>query len=104
MHIATINLNSKWSLYWFNTFLQIHLEKTIERWWDALLEGEPKIELGKIDCSRNLDELGNAEQMKVQELMWNHQQKLLNRPTSEKLVRCTAFYLFCLLYKFFKHL
>lgn len=50
---------------------------------------EPKIELNKIDCSRNLDEMGLTEQMKVEELMWNHQQKLLGKPTSDQLViRC----------------
>ncbi|XP_051171169.1 nudC domain-containing protein 3-like, partial [Leptopilina boulardi] len=55
----------------------IHLEKTVERWWEALILGEAKIELAKIDCTRNLDELGDAEQMKLEELIWNHQQKLL---------------------------
>lgn len=66
-------------------YISIHLEKASERWWEALLVGEPKIELSKIDCSRKLDEMGSAEQMKVQELMWNHQQKLLGKPTSEQI-------------------
>ncbi|XP_076248809.1 nudC domain-containing protein 3 [Calliopsis andreniformis] len=65
--------------------ISIHLEKASERWWEALIVGEPKIELSKIDCSRNLDDMGAEEQMKVQELMWNHQQKLLGKPTSEQL-------------------
>lgn len=65
--------------------ISIHLEKASERWWEALLIGEPKIDLTKIDCSRNLDEMGSEEQMKVQELMWNHQQKLLGKPTSEQI-------------------
>lgn len=67
-------------------YSQIHLEKASERWWEALIIGEPKIDLTKIDCSRNLDEMGSEEQMKVQELMWNHQQKLLGKPTSEQIV------------------
>ncbi|XP_034188861.1 nudC domain-containing protein 3 isoform X1 [Osmia lignaria lignaria] len=66
-------------------YISIHLEKASERWWEALLVGEPKIDLTKIDCSRNLDEMGSEEQMKVQELMWNHQQKLLGKPTSEQI-------------------
>ena len=41
-----------------------------------------------------MDELGDAEQMKVEELMWNHQQRLLNRPTSEQTVRFHKFYFF----------
>ncbi|KAG9435587.1 nudC domain-containing protein 3 isoform X1 [Apis mellifera carnica] len=65
--------------------INIHLEKASERWWEALIIGEPKIDLTKIDCSRNLDEMGSEEQMKVQELMWNHQQKLLGKPTSEQI-------------------
>ncbi|KAF3427809.1 hypothetical protein E2986_02132 [Frieseomelitta varia] len=65
--------------------INIHLEKASERWWEALIVGEPKIDLAKIDCSRNLDEMGAEEQMKVQELMWNHQQKLLGKPTSEQI-------------------
>ncbi|XP_035737597.1 nudC domain-containing protein 3-like [Vespa mandarinia] len=66
-------------------YVGIHLEKVSERWWDALIMEEPKIELNKIDCSRNLYEMGLTEQMKVEELMWNHQQKLLGKPTSEQL-------------------
>lgn len=65
--------------------ISIHFEKVCERWWDACLVGEPKIDLSKIDCSRHLDDMGVEEQMKVQELMWNHQQKLLGKPTSEEI-------------------
>ncbi|KAJ8679024.1 hypothetical protein QAD02_014811 [Eretmocerus hayati] len=65
--------------------INIHLEKGGERWWDCLLTGEPKIELSKIDCSRNLSEMGEIEQMKVEELMWNQRRKLLGQPTSEEM-------------------
>ncbi|KAI4480507.1 hypothetical protein M0804_010060 [Polistes exclamans] len=74
---------SIWSLV--SGYISIHLEKISERWWDALITEEPKIELNKIDCSRNLDEMGLTEQMKVEEVMWNHQQKLLGKPTSDQL-------------------
>ncbi|XP_014608691.1 PREDICTED: nudC domain-containing protein 3 [Polistes canadensis] len=74
---------SIWSLV--SGYISIHLEKISERWWDALITEEPKIELNKIDCSRNLDEMGLMEQMKVEEVMWNHQQKLLGKPTSDQL-------------------
>ncbi|KAI4501321.1 hypothetical protein M0802_003694 [Mischocyttarus mexicanus] len=74
---------SVWSLV--SGYVSIHLEKISERWWDALITEEPRIELNKIDCSRNLDEMGLTEQMKVEELMWNHQQKLLGKPTSDQL-------------------
>lgn len=74
---------SIWSLV--PGYVSIHLEKASERWWDALITEEPKIELNKIDCSRNLYEMGSMEQMKIEELMWNHQQKLLGKPTSDQL-------------------
>lgn len=66
-------------------YINIHLEKATERWWEALIIGEPTIELNKIDCSQNLYDMGSTEQMKVQEIMWNHQQKLLGKPTSEEI-------------------
>ncbi|XP_076623240.1 nudC domain-containing protein 3 isoform X2 [Colletes latitarsis] len=75
---------SVWSLV-PGKHISIHFEKASERWWEALVVGEPKIELNKIDCSRNLDEMGLEEQMKVQELMWNQQQKFLGKPTSEQI-------------------
>ncbi|XP_017756994.1 PREDICTED: nudC domain-containing protein 3 isoform X2 [Eufriesea mexicana] len=72
--------------------ISIHLEKLFARWWEALIIGEPKIDLTKIDCTRNLDEMGSEEQMKVQELMWNHQQKLLeNGKGIEKGMGCERF-------------
>lgn len=48
-------------------------------WWDALIFGEPKIQLNKIDCSRDISELKFDEQMKIKELMWKHQQKTLGK-------------------------
>lgn len=59
----------------------------MERWWEGLIVDEPKIELNKIDCTKYFDDMAQEEQMKVQELMWNHQQKLLGKPTSEQIVR-----------------
>jgi len=58
----------------------------MERWWEALIVDEPKIDLNKIDCSKHFDDMAPEEQMKVQELMWNQQQKILGKPTSEQIV------------------
>ncbi|XP_011873408.1 PREDICTED: nudC domain-containing protein 3 [Vollenhovia emeryi] len=65
--------------------INIHLEKATERWWGALILDEPKIDLNKIDCSKHLYDMAPEEQMKVQELMWNYQQKVLDKPTSEQI-------------------
>ncbi|XP_012536088.2 nudC domain-containing protein 3 isoform X2 [Monomorium pharaonis] len=65
--------------------ISIHLEKAVERWWEGLVNEEPKIDLNKIDCTKHFDDMAPEEQMKVQELMWNHQQKMLGKPTSEQI-------------------
>ncbi|XP_053595544.1 nudC domain-containing protein 3-like, partial [Microplitis demolitor] len=56
--------------------IHIHMEKKYERWWEALIVGESKIKLDKIDRSRDFNDLKVDEQMKLQELMWNEKQKL----------------------------
>ncbi|XP_029173166.1 nudC domain-containing protein 3 isoform X2 [Nylanderia fulva] len=65
--------------------INIHLEKVTERWWEALIIDEPKIDLSKIDCSKHFDDMIPEEQMNVQKLMWNQQQKLLNKSTFEQI-------------------
>ncbi|XP_014484855.1 PREDICTED: nudC domain-containing protein 3, partial [Dinoponera quadriceps] len=75
---------SVWSIV-SGKHISIHLEKAAGRWWEALIVDEPKIELSKIDCTKYFDDMAQDEQMKVQELMWNHQQKLLGKPTSEQI-------------------
>ncbi|RLU18411.1 hypothetical protein DMN91_008768 [Ooceraea biroi] len=65
--------------------ISIHLEKVSERWWEALTADEPKIDLSKIDCTKHFDDMAPDEQIKVQELVWNQQQKLLDKPTSEQI-------------------
>jgi len=64
----------------------VHLEKAEERWWDALLVSEPKIDLSCIDNTRHMNDLPQFEQMKIQELMWNQERKHQGLPTSEQLV------------------
>jgi hypothetical protein len=64
----------------------VHLEKAQERWWDALLVSEPKIDLSCIDTTRNMYDLAQCEQMKIQEMMWNQERKRQGLPTSDQLV------------------
>lgn len=65
--------------------LEIHLEKASEIWWDCLVQGEAKLDLTKIDCSRPYEELSEEAQAKIQELTWNQERKRLGLPTSEEL-------------------
>lgn len=64
----------------------MHLEKAQERWWDALLVSEPKIDLSCIDNTRYMFDLPQREQMKIQEVMWNEERKRQGLPTSNQLV------------------
>ncbi|XP_043282696.1 nudC domain-containing protein 3 [Venturia canescens] len=59
--------------------VDIHLEKCKEIWWQALIDGEKKIDLAKIDCSRDFDDLSEQEQMKLSELMWKERMKILTK-------------------------
>lgn len=66
--------------------MQISMEKVQERWWEALLEGEPKISTRKIDPSRPITDLGDEEQAKIAEMMYNERQKRLGLPQSHEMV------------------
>lgn len=64
--------------------VHINLEKVEERWWDALLTDEPKINVRKIDPSRPMTDLDDEAQAKIEEMMYNEQQKRLGRPQSHE--------------------
>jgi len=69
--------------------LKINLEKVQERWWEAVLIDEPKINVRKIDPSRPITDLDDEAQAKIEELMYNEQQKRLGLPQSHEKV-CSA--------------
>ena len=66
---------------------QINLEKVQERWWEALLEGEAKINVQKIDAVRPMDELEDEAQAKIEEMMYNEHCKRIGKPQSHEQVR-----------------
>lgn len=65
--------------------IQVYLQKSMEKWWDALLVSEEKIELSSIDATKPMEDLAEDEQMKIQELMWNQERKRQGLPTSDQL-------------------
>ncbi len=65
-----------------------------ERWWDALLTDEPKINVRKIDPSRPMTDLDDEAQSKIEEMMYNEQQKRLGRPQSHETVTEMEFYVY----------
>ena len=64
----------------------MNLEKIQERWWEAVLENEPKINVRKINPSRPMEDLDDEAQAKIQELMYNDRQKKLGLPQSHEQV------------------
>jgi len=74
--------------------MKVNLEKVQERWWDAMFVDEPKISVRKIDASRPMTDLDDEAQAKIEELMYNEQQKRLGLPQShEKVGSALCFYL-----------
>lgn len=61
--------------------IHVHLEKAQQQFWEALLVGEPKINVQDIDCSKPYEDLPEEEQAKIQEVLYDHHQKSLGKPT-----------------------
>lgn len=76
---------SYWSLHPGESIF-LSLQKAKERWWDHLFEGEEPIDRTKIEAVRPMEDLEEEEQVKIQELVWNQEQKLKGLPTSDELV------------------
>lgn len=77
------NNDAVWSVS--NRKLQITLDKSKEVWWELFLEDEPRLDLGKIDCSRSLEELPEESQAIIEKLQWDQRQKALGLPTSDDI-------------------
>jgi CS domain len=55
--------------------IQVHLEKTEERWWDALLTSDEKINTRQIDPARPLNTYSEAEQTRIREMVMKEQER-----------------------------
>jgi len=64
--------------------IHINLDKVQERWWESLLANEEKINVRKIDASRPITDLDDEAQAKIEEMMYNEQQKRLGLPQSHE--------------------
>ncbi|XP_045616481.1 nudC domain-containing protein 3 isoform X3 [Procambarus clarkii] len=64
---------------------QIHLEKSDECWWNRLLFCEDPIDMKKINAERDYATLPQEERQKIEELVWNQQQKDKGKPTTDQL-------------------
>lgn len=62
------------------------MEKQQERWWEKLLENEEKLDLKNMNPEKPMHELDETSQAKIQQMMFDEQQKRLGLPTSEEQV------------------
>ena len=66
----------------------VTLDKTEERFWTAVLEGDVEIDKTKVDTTRDISDFDEQTQSDFQHVMYDHHQKLQGKPTSQELV-CT---------------
>jgi len=75
--------DSTWSIF-PGDHIHISLEKVQERWWEKLVEHEENIDLKNIHPEKPMEDLGEEEQAKIKQMMYDDQQKKMGRPTSEE--------------------
>ncbi|XP_059476241.1 nudC domain-containing protein 3 [Neocloeon triangulifer] len=67
--------------------VQLHLEKVEQRWWDALLTTDKKINVRLIDPSRPLQDFPEDEQMRVREMVANQEKRRTNSQKTEEMLK-----------------
>ncbi|CAK9291030.1 unnamed protein product [Gordionus sp. m RMFG-2023] len=58
----------------------------VPRMWPNLLQNEKSISLGDLELSQNMEDLPEDEQNTVQRLVYDEQQKVMGKPTSQQMV------------------
>ncbi|CAK9291029.1 unnamed protein product [Gordionus sp. m RMFG-2023] len=66
--------------------IHVNLEKMVPRMWPNLLQNEKSISLGDLELSQNMEDLPEDEQNTVQRLVYDEQQKVMGKPTSQQMV------------------
>ncbi|XP_053318808.1 nudC domain-containing protein 3 [Spea bombifrons] len=75
---------SLWSLEPGNCIL-ISLSKCGEYWWNAVLEGEEKIDIDKINKERSMATVDDEEHAVLDRLTFDYHQKLQGKPQSHEM-------------------
>ncbi|KAM4747037.1 nudC domain-containing protein 3 isoform 1-T1 [Rhinophrynus dorsalis] len=76
--------NSLWSLEPGKCIL-ISLSKCGEYWWNAILEGEEKIDIDKINKERSMATVDEEEHAVLDRLTFDYHQKLQGKPQSHEM-------------------
>ncbi|XP_075714754.1 nudC domain-containing protein 3 [Rhinoderma darwinii] len=83
----THKINSETSLWSLEPgkCISISLSKCGEYWWNAVLEGEEKIDIEKINKERGMATVDDEEHAVLDRLTFDYQQKLQGKPQSHEL-------------------
>jgi len=74
---------SLWSLV-PGQHIEINLEKFEQKWWDCVFEGDVEIDRTQIDTTQHVHDFDEQTQSDIRKVMYDQQQKLLGKPTSEE--------------------
>ncbi|XP_071960665.1 nudC domain-containing protein 3-like [Antedon mediterranea] len=75
---------SMWSLI-PGECVQLNLEKRIETWWHAALQGEAELDPKSINNSQSMNELDEDDKQGFRQAMFDFEQKQQGKPTSKEL-------------------
>ncbi len=84
--------DSTWLLDSSKQLLVVTLDKTKEKMWASVFEGEKGIDLTKVDTTRDISEFDVETQAAVQRASYDNHMKMLGKPTSQDKVSvvCTV--------------
>ncbi|KAJ7381978.1 protein localization to pericentriolar material [Desmophyllum pertusum] len=66
-------------------YIVVNLDKTEERFWTAVLEGDAEIDKTKVDTTRDISDFDEQTQSDFHHVMYDHRQKLQGKPTSQEV-------------------
>uniref|UniRef100_T2MA20 NudC domain-containing protein 3 n=1 Tax=Hydra vulgaris TaxID=6087 RepID=T2MA20_HYDVU len=75
--------DSMWSLEPGKHIL-INLEKCQHKWWTSVIVGAKEIDKQSIDTTQNVHDFDEQTQSDIRKVMYDQQQKLMGKPTSEE--------------------
>ena len=78
--------DSMWSVDKASHHIFINLEKQKETMWKSVFQGEEGIDLTKVDTTRDISEFDQEAQAAIQRVTFDHQMKMMGKPTSSEQV------------------
>ena len=78
--------DSMWSVDKASHHIFINLEKQKETMWKSVFQGEEGIDLTKVDTTRDISDFDQEAQAAIQRVTFDHQMKMMGKPTSSEQV------------------